>query len=582
MNAFAALFGPPVIASLLWLTLFPRRRSLKGFLGVYTMLFCLIYFLEAFADCFLSSERRDIFYKLRTYNDYALRYTIIAGTLAVLLPVLCSLLKEVVPPFAARCAARLDARIPSPAHSGIILALYALVLFGMNLVRIFDNNIWGDEAFSIYMSTLPVSEIVRITAGDMHPPLYYFFVAASYRTLGARPWAYHLVSLVPYAVTLIFLVTVIRKRFGAWVSLLMITFSSILSAALTYNVEIRMYSWAALFVLLAYYGFCRIISEGSAAAYGVFIASSLAAAYTHYYALLSVAFFYLGLLVLSIRKRIRFRTLALTYLLTVVGYLPWLRILFKSFVSASENFWLTTIISFTDCFRHFFWNKSTWYTVLMLFSAFLAIFLALKQELGAGSAYPSCHLSDPGIRILWGLLAVVGTICVGEGVSYAVRPFLLDRYLYPVTPVFWLVFCISLSILPYKKLFCAAIFTLTCAVCIPQYCTRVSQERQQDRLIAKTQASMEEMIPPGDVILNNQPNLNWTSLSYYLPDRPHWYADSPVQDFDLSLQNWIAWKFDLTQEECEALQAAGYQVEETLHAGKLAEYPIHLYKVTAR
>ena len=38
----------------------------------------------------------------------------------------------------------------------LLLYLYALVLFAMHFVRIFDNSFWGDEGFSIGLAQMNV------------------------------------------------------------------------------------------------------------------------------------------------------------------------------------------------------------------------------------------------------------------------------------------------------------------------------------------------------------------------------------------------------------------------------------------
>ena len=163
------------------------------------------------------------------------------------------------------------------------------------------------------LSKMTVQEMLRATAGDVYPPLYYFFTMAAYRVFGATGWAYRLVSIIPYVIGLVLVLTVIRRRFGKGTTILMVTFMSVMSQAVTYNVEVRMYSWAALFVLLSYYALYMIILDGKVPSYVLFVLASLGAAYTHYYAMVSVAFFYLALFVMAVKKKSK-RKIARLYL----------------------------------------------------------------------------------------------------------------------------------------------------------------------------------------------------------------------------------------------------------------------------
>ena len=111
-----------------------------------------------------------------------------------------------------------------------------------------------------------------------------------------------------------------------------------------------------------------------------FVLFSLAAAYTHYYCLISVAFFYVTLLVLAIfTKRLSRIKIAVTYVCTVVGYLPWFFILLKYFMSVKENFWIEKIPTFGSCIEYLL--SSQFHTIL-LFILFQMFLLSLLYEIG--------------------------------------------------------------------------------------------------------------------------------------------------------------------------------------------------------
>ena len=57
--------------------------------------------------------------------------------------------------------------------------VYALLLFMMSFVRVFDNAFWGDEGFSIALAKMSVSDMMIATAKDVHPPLYYLLMLAA-------------------------------------------------------------------------------------------------------------------------------------------------------------------------------------------------------------------------------------------------------------------------------------------------------------------------------------------------------------------------------------------------------------------
>lgn len=174
----------------------------------------------------------------------------------------------------------------------ICLWVYSCVLILINFIRCFDNALWGDEAFTAGMAKETLSNMVARTAADVHPPLYYVFTQIAFRIAGDSGFAYHFVSFLAYLIIIILGLTVIKKVFGRNAALLLITFSSLTGYAVTYNIEIRMYSWAELFVFVSYLSSYYILKNNSWKSWALFVAASLCAAYTHYYALIMVAVFY--------------------------------------------------------------------------------------------------------------------------------------------------------------------------------------------------------------------------------------------------------------------------------------------------
>lgn len=188
-----------------------------------------------------------------------------------------------------------------------LLYLYALVLFAMHFVRIFDNSFWGDEGFSIGLAQMNVFEMLQVTAADNHPPLYYLFTQLLYHLLGNHGYVYHLSALIPYGLILILACTVIFRQFGLIPAVVVSTFASLTDTAIMFNVEARMYSLGAFFVLAAYLALHNILHSGKTSDWVIFSVASLCAAYTHYYALISVAFFYLALLSLLPQDKSSFK-----------------------------------------------------------------------------------------------------------------------------------------------------------------------------------------------------------------------------------------------------------------------------------
>lgn len=246
---------------------------------------------------YVFNSNGNVFLKLNEYNEFSCKYIATTLLFALVEPYVEKVLKKL------KEIVKLDVELPQKAtcltNCRVIVSIYAVILFILNFVRIFDNNFWGDEAFTTNLIANTVSVILQKTAADVHPPLYYLIVKIGYILVGNRGWMFHFISLIPCAIILLFSMTVIWNRFGKIPAIILMTLSTLSDNAVKYNVEVRMYSWGALFVLLSFYCLYLILTEESTKHYILFMLSSLAAAYTHYYCLIAVAFFYLVLLVLT-------------------------------------------------------------------------------------------------------------------------------------------------------------------------------------------------------------------------------------------------------------------------------------------
>ena len=85
----------------------------------------------------------------------------------------------------------------------IALISFAFILACLHFIRIFDNNFWSDEVYTIYLSNMTFKDMLNATAGDVHPPLYYIIVQLLCNIFGFHDYVYHLSSIIPYFIILI-------------------------------------------------------------------------------------------------------------------------------------------------------------------------------------------------------------------------------------------------------------------------------------------------------------------------------------------------------------------------------------------
>ena len=169
-----------------------------------------------------------------------------------------------------------------------VLALTVLVVC-LNFSMMSDRVLWGDEAFSANTAHKDVDGILQVLYyWDNHPPLYYYWLKLFGTLFGYKVPVFHLASLVPFVIGIVLALTVVRKHFGMLAATFFVMISGLGQACLEYNLEVRMYALAFLCVMGCFYCSYRVIADGSRKTWAGMVLWALAAAYSHYYALVAV------------------------------------------------------------------------------------------------------------------------------------------------------------------------------------------------------------------------------------------------------------------------------------------------------
>lgn len=322
-----------------------------------------------------------------------------------------------------------------------------------------------DDFFTLTVINLPISDIINITAHDVHPPLYYI-VAKAVANLGAMFGidALHSLSLLStsaYAVLLIISATKIRNEYGWFVAGMSAFAIGVMSDFSRYYLISRMYSWAILFLLIAFLFLKNIIDNEDDKKSWIFLTLfSVLGAYTHYFAGLSAGCMYLILLAYLIRYRKgEVKNWFASVLAAILLYAPWIPSLITQLNIIHKKFWITapTFENVIHFFGYYGFND------ILLFSAFsilVLICLLIFYRMESGNL----DEKDRFI-ILSGIGVYLGTIILGMAISEIFRPILDQRYLMPATAVLWLTIAIILSKLENKKAFLIS-FALICIILI--------------------------------------------------------------------------------------------------------------------
>ncbi|MCX7838504.1 MAG: glycosyltransferase family 39 protein, partial [Anaerolineae bacterium] len=135
-----------------------------------------------------------------------------------------------------------------------------LAAFALRAHRLGVSSLWYDETVSVILAQKDLVALTRHTAGDIHPPLYYYLLHFWGRVAGWSEFAVAFVSLF-FGVLLVALVyRVAREFFDARVARLAALFIAFSPYNLWYSQEVRMYTLGAFLGLASTYFFVRMLT----------------------------------------------------------------------------------------------------------------------------------------------------------------------------------------------------------------------------------------------------------------------------------------------------------------------------------
>lgn len=390
---------------------------------------------------------------------------------------------------------------------GYLFLGISVIMLGKSLLLCFSSDIWYDELFTVGMIEHSYGDLIAFTARDVHPPLYYCivkFVVELCKLISAQTNPVviaKIVSVLPYFILLIYSVTFIRRRFGIFTGGLFLFCTIAMPQLSAYTVEVRMYSWALLFVTAAFlhaYGTVTAQSvtaaarsvggagtDGGAAFVrthmrqihaAALVCYGLAAAYTQYFACVAVIMVYLYvMIVFLVKDRSRIKEWLLWAALSVVGYAPWLYALFGQITAVRENYWILPLTwrSLGGCVKFImkpaFTNEVlSVILAVVMFVMYVSIFVygaiklyhygrencknLIKHEKNGRLGKNNCSVEGTGQKQLEhfgyavaGVFVPVGLVLFGFIASVLVRPIFVYRYMIPALGCFWLGFAVALG-----------------------------------------------------------------------------------------------------------------------------------------
>lgn len=304
----------------------------------------------------------------------------------------------------------------------IIFVILCLIFTASYISLIFNQNVWTDEAYTIELireNTL--RGIISSTANDVHPPLYYLMLKLFIIILGDSIPVYKFFSVVPMLLCFVLDATLIRRYWGEKTAVLFIFLINGVPCLLEYIIQIRMYSWAMLWVMWAGISAYGVYREQKISNQIQLIIASVCACYTHNYAMLSCVCIFITLAAVMLKKT---KQWLVAGAIVSALYIPWLLVLYQQTVNRIGNYWIDDF-SVRDIpgYIEFWFGSDIPYSAWMLGILSILGIVQCVMDILAGKEHGKEALCMLGIPVF--------TTAIGIIVSVLITPFFIARYIIP-------------------------------------------------------------------------------------------------------------------------------------------------------
>lgn len=276
-------------------------------------------------------------------------------------------------------------------HFVLILIIGAIFSMLICLIVGSMQSVWFDEAYSIITAKQSVSELIRLTALDTHPPFYYLLLKLWGSIINWSEIALRSLSIVSMGGAIIFAGLLVKKIFDKRTAIITLPFIIFAPFLLRYGFEIRMYSLASLICIAATYTLvCAIETKNINKSYKFYVIYAILVSlgvYTLYYTVLLWTAHLLWLIWRSRQnnENILKSNWLKSYIFSVILFLPWLILFIKQITNGAlapisqsmtiDN--LIGIISFSFLYQPT-WQLNALQSFIILYVIAMIIYLSIN------------------------------------------------------------------------------------------------------------------------------------------------------------------------------------------------------------
>lgn len=362
----------------------------------------------------------------------------------------------------------------------------AMIIFFMSLGLVFSNNIWFDESYTLELVKHNFTDIVSLLKMDMHPPLYFISLKFWMNCTGYSLVQAKIFSALGLLSTLVLGCTLIRKDFGEKVACLFILFVAATPMVYYFSVQPRCYSWCIFWVTFCFVMGIRVMNKNSLYNCILFAVGCLFAAYNHIYALIAVAGLAGFVNLYLLHKRQGVRNIIFTDFIILLGYAPWMPVLFSQTRSAASGFWLTSLEPLS----------------VIVFSISVVIFFLILEK-----------KKNRELSVICGVFSIMFVQVLGLGVSLIMRPLYIARYVVPLMGILALVLACCFE----KQAAAKKVIVLIVSVIILQFIGSFRFEYSAS--ISEFRTEFDKENGSNNIFLYSDSSFG--AMSYYYPENSH-------------------------------------------------------------
>lgn len=390
-------------------------------------------------------------------------------------------------------------------HTGISRFDLTIFLLGVSLRlwHLGKQSLWMDEAFSVWVASHPFSEIFKILETDAHPPLFYSLLHF-WLSRGTGEFYLRLPFAAVGALNSVLVYYLGKRCFTPRIALLSAFFWAVSFAALNAETQVRMYSMATCFSLLASIYFFNVLRNSSFLELGKYFVFAALALSTNYY----TGFIVLIHLILFLKERKKREVFWISTGLFLL-FVPWSYTFLSQLLirfNPRPSIGLPEILTFSGFLGVYDFLDSRFLNVVLSVLGLLTVVLGI-------SSIGSLKKTENAFLILAIVLGVFLPFLMSVFTTLRVYLF---RYAIIVAPYFFLLFFQGLSRMPriLSVPFLTSLFIVNCFMW-GLLLNGPGYERQNWRQAAQL---LEARLMPGDDVVVEHFS-SFFPLWYYLPDK---------------------------------------------------------------